>query len=125
MNELQQKLIKEIEKQEGKGVAQFNVPGYRQTDSASALLHAARGRQKWATEWRRRAIEAGADSVRHVQASMGHKFTTKVAIFSKDGVDVLLLSPARQNWIRPDADDLKGRTGEEFLKDYGFRVYAK
>jgi hypothetical protein len=125
MNKLQQKLMKEIEKQEGKGAAQHRVEGYRQTDSAAALLQAARGRQKWACDWRRRAIASGADSVRYVTASMAPKFTTRAAIFSKDGVDVLLLSPSRENWLKLDADDLAGTTGEEELKRQYFKVYNR
>lgn len=121
MNDLQKKLTKEIEKQAAKGAAQFRVAGYRQTDSASALLHAARGRQKWAMRWRQLAIESGADSVRYVHASM-RNFSTKVAIFSKDGVDVLMLAPSRENWHKVKADQFKGMTGEEWLKNDYFRV---
>jgi phenylacetate-coenzyme A ligase PaaK-like adenylate-forming protein len=123
MNALQKKLTREIEKQQAKGAAQFRVAGYRQTDSAAALLGAARGRQQWAKRWRQLAIDTGADSVRHVQATMGN-FTTKVAIFSKDDVDVLMLAPSRENWFKVKADDLAkhGPTGEEWLRDSRFRV---
>lgn len=125
MNQLQQKLTKEIEKQEAKGRADFHVAGYRQTDSARALLEGARGRQKWATEWRALAIESGADDVRYVQAST-RNFTTKVAIFSKDGVDVLLLSPSRSNWMKADADKIaRHGSGEEYLTANYFKVKAK
>lgn len=121
MNDLQKKLTKEIEKQAAKGAAQFRVAGYRRTDSASALLHAARGRQKWAMRWRELAIESGADSVRYVYANM-KSFSVKVAIFSKDGTDVLLLAPTRENWLKVKADEFKGKTGEEYLRDQYFRV---
>lgn len=124
MNSLQKKLTREIEKQESKGAAQHRVEGYRQTDSAAALLQAARGRQKWASTWRRNAIESGADSVRHVQASMGN-FTTKVSIFSKDGEDVLMLAPSRENWYKFKAEEFKDRTGEDILRSLHFRVRAK
>lgn len=122
MNKLQQKLTKEIEKQEAKGPARHRVEGYRQTEGARALLEGARSRQKWATEWRRKAIRAEADSVRYVYASM-RNFSVKAAIFSKDGVDVLLLAPTRANWIKADAEELaRYENGEEYLRAQYFRV---
>lgn len=124
MNKLQQKLQKEIEKQEAKGAAQHRVEGYRQTESARALLGAARSRQNWAKRWRTKAIESGADSVRYVQASM-RTFTTRVAVFSKDGVDVYACSPQRENWYKFDAADLEGTTADDLLRKYDFRVMAK
>jgi bifunctional pyridoxal-dependent enzyme with beta-cystathionase and maltose regulon repressor activities len=126
MNKLQQKLTAEIAKQEAKAPASHKVEGYRQTESARALLQVARGRQNWAKRWRQMAIDSNADSVRYVQATM-RNFSTKVAIFSKDGVDVLMLAPSRENWHKVrDADLAKyGPTGEEYLRNQYFRVYAK
>lgn len=104
MNKLQQKLTKEIERQEAKGVAQHQVAGYRQTDSAAALLASVRGKQKAAITWRQKVIASGADSVRKIKVS-NRRVSVLVNVYSKDGIDLLALSPARLGFWQWDSND--------------------